>query len=86
MTAISPTASREEELEEATKSFLKDSKRERTYGRRVATWLKDRFPRWYMGKDETSRDIDDGPSLEKAWAFYEHVTLQRHIVEETRGL
>ena len=90
--------------------FLKDDKRDMTFGRRIALCLMDKS--WYnprakvtdlsendlkVGEVQLQRaesssasnpKIDDfdatmsntSPSLEKAWAYFEHVALYRYIV------
>jgi hypothetical protein len=65
-----------------------------TFGRRIARYLMKRY-KWYnpqLGTRKEEPPADDGnnknnnknaaPSLDKAWAYFEHVTLQRYIVEE----
>ena len=57
--------------------FLQDDPRKMTWGRRIALYMASNF-KWYnpyLGQEK-------GPSLAKAWAFFEHVTLQRYIVPE----
>jgi hypothetical protein len=81
--------------------FLKDDKKEMTWGRRMALGLMDK--KWYNPRagmeyedpkelhsphstQSASGDFDrkmlQKPSLEKAWAYFEHVALYRHIAEE----
>jgi Calcium-dependent channel, 7TM region, putative phosphate len=70
--AIATTGLTDEKLEEATRRFVHDDPGEMTYSRRFALW-------WNGIEGEST---EGGPSLAKAWAFYDHVTLQRYIVEE----
>ena len=57
--------------------FLNDPIEHQTYGRRIARWLAQHYPIYYGIVPNP-----DKPSLDKAWAFFEHVTLQRYIVDE----
>jgi hypothetical protein len=105
-----PGASRSFLFREASQKggidFLKDDKKEMTWGRRMALGLMDK--KWYnpsAGRedgDEDAKELDSPgsphstqsalgdfdrrksqkPSLEKAWAYFEHVALYRYIVEE----
>jgi hypothetical protein len=74
--------------------FLKDNPSEMTYGRRIARGLMNK--KWYnprAGQPEpiernhsahkTDPEITEihQPSLNKAWAYFEHVALPRHFVE-----
>lgn len=64
--------------------FLQDKPGDMTYGRRLALYLASRF-KWYnpyLG-EETTENGQEPPSLAKAWAYFEHVTLDRHVVHES---
>jgi hypothetical protein len=81
--------------------FLRDDKKEMTFGRRIAlslinmTWynpnaaVKDEAPE-ALGSPASAtsahgdfeRSLSQKPSLEKAWAYFEHVALYRYILEE----
>ncbi|CAB9527143.1 protease (Partial), partial [Seminavis robusta] len=73
----------EEGIEATPRAFLaqslvfRDSPEDMTYGRRVALWLNERFPGFYGPESGPN-----APSLAKAWAFFEHVTLERYIVQD----
>jgi hypothetical protein len=70
--------------------FLQDKEKEMTWGRWIALKLMDKS--WYYPKAEVSENIekkdpdvveqDQQPSLEKAWAYFEHVALERYIVQD----
>ena len=69
--------------------FLQDSETEMTWGRRIALRLMKN--EWYYpkpqeeeGSETPSSDDDEGqkPSLARAWAYFEHVALERYIVQE----
>jgi hypothetical protein len=100
-----PGASRSFPFREASQKggidFLKDDKKEMTWGRRLALGLMDK--KWYNPRagmeDEDAKELDSPhstqsalgdfdrnmsqkPSLEKAWAYFEHVALYRYIEEE----
>lgn len=69
--------------------FLKDSKKEMTFSRRIALSLI-KYD-WYNPNNKTkdtekSSEEEYGypPSLAKAWAYFEHFTLRRYITEEDR--
>jgi hypothetical protein len=71
----------------STIDFLQDPPQEMTNGRRIALWLAQKFPRIYYPAStqqkknkETNGAETEPPSLEKAWAFFEHVTLQRYLI------
>jgi len=66
-----------------------DYPHEITYARRIARALSDRYD-WYdpqssrarrdaKEKDESKSQIEHRPSLDAAWAFFEHVALPRYI-------
>lgn len=59
--------------------FYKDDPSDMTWGRRLAHFLS-QF-RWYYNPTED----DGGPSLDAAWAYFEHITLARYIVPTSRG-
>jgi hypothetical protein len=74
--------------------FLKDNPSEMTVGRRIARGLMDK--KWYnpragqpeppershsAGKTDPEITEIHQPSLNKAWAYFEHVALSRHFVE-----
>ena len=70
--------------------FLKDKPEEMTRSRRLALRLMKQ--KWYnphVDNPDVSTRSKDGsisslaPSLERAWAFFEHVTLMRHIASPT---
>ena len=72
--------------------FLKDRKPLMTFGRRIALFLSERYE-WYnpyLGKttQQADSDVDDPtsaapiPSIAKAWAFFDHVTLSRYEIDE----
>jgi len=73
--------------------FLQDPPRHMTMGRRIALWLARTYPSLYdpngtADKDPQHEDhvhTDQKPSLEIAWAFFEHVTLARYIVREKQS-
>jgi hypothetical protein len=78
-----------EEEEVVQIDFLQDKEREMTWGRRIALKLMNQS--WYYPKAEASENIEkkqpdvveeDQPSLEKAWAYFEHVALERYIVKD----
>jgi hypothetical protein len=104
-----PGASRSFLFREASQEggidFLKDDKKEMTWGRRMALGLMDK--KWYnprAGREDEyedanakelelnsptqsavgdfDRNMSQKPSLEKAWAYFEHVALYRYIAEE----
>lgn len=61
--------------------FLQDPPETMTKGRKLALRLMDK--KWYnpaAGRDKS--DDEDAPSLEKAWAYFEHVTLYRYIYND----
>ncbi len=63
--------------------FLKDRPEHMTYGRRIALSMASKFA-WYnphLGK-ANGPDGQELPSLAKAWAYFEHVTLERYVVED----
>lgn len=63
--------------------FLKDDPHETTWGRRIALYMGSKF-KWYnpyLGKEKGLNGMEP-PSLPKAWAFFEHVTLERYIVSD----
>jgi hypothetical protein len=68
----------EREPERNRLDFVFDPPEEMTFGRRLAMWLNQNYSGLYGPIPSP-----DAPSLEKAWAFYEHVTLQRYVVEKT---
>lgn len=67
--------------------FLKDPKREMTYGRKL--FLKLQHKSWYNPRSKLYEAYDDieghatanFPSLHKAWAYFEHVVLTRYVIE-----
>jgi hypothetical protein len=66
--------------DEILQNFLKeDDNAEITWSRRFGVWMS-QFD-WYFPK-ATHRNNPNPPSLVKAWAYYEHVTLPRRIVGE----
>jgi len=74
-------------------AFLDDPPEQMTRGRKIALKLMDK--KWYnplVDEDKTASvkeadpecanvDTCDGPNLQKAWAYFEHVTLSRYVVE-----
>ena len=59
--------------------FYNDDPSGMTWGRRLAHFLS-QF-RWYYNPS-----LDhDGPSLDAAWAYFEHVTLARYVVPSSRS-
>jgi hypothetical protein len=64
--------------DEILQNFLKeDDNSEITWSRRFAVWMSQY--EWYFPKQQNN---PNPPSLSKAWAYYEHVTLPRRIVGE----
>ena len=59
-------------------SFYQDDPSDMTWGRRIARHLS-RF-RWYSPRSGTN---NSPPSLDAAWAYFEHVTLPRRFVSST---
>jgi hypothetical protein len=74
--------------------FLKDNPSEMTFGRRIARGLMNK--KWYNPRagqpeppkrnhaaGETDPQITEmqQPSLNKAWAYFEHVAMSRHFIE-----
>eukprot|EP00934_Nitzschia_sp_Nitz4_P002286 Nitzschia sp. Nitz4//scaffold23_size168460//33505//37330//NITZ4_002208-RA/size168460-snap-gene-0.152-mRNA-1//-1//CDS//3329543602//2286//frame0 len=71
--------------------FLKDPPNQMTLGRKIALRLQ--YKKWYNPRagldsyqpaDEENGDLGSNfnfPSLAKAWAYFEHVTLTRYVVE-----
>jgi hypothetical protein len=70
--------------------FLNEKKGDQTLSRRIAVYLSQRYA-WYNPQlaeeqqegpadegDGNDNDNDNKPSIEKAWAFFEHVTLNRY--------
>ena len=73
-------------FEEGQVNFLEDRPATQTYGRRIALYMADKY-KWYnpwLGVDK-DKDGNPKPSLERAWAFFEHVTLPRYIAEGPSG-
>ena len=67
--------------------FLKDKPEHMTFGRRIALYLAAKST-WYnphLGKTHGPKG-EELPSLAKAWAYFEHVTLERYIVEDRTRL
>ena len=72
--------------------FLQDPPKEQTYSRQIATWLCQNYPFVYGLPSKTSSssssstrnnntpNASNSPSIEKAWAFFEHVTLERYMI------
>jgi hypothetical protein len=64
-------------------NFLNDRERHMTYGRQIALWLS-RFSAWYnpqlVAVAQEEEEEEEKPSLAKAWAFFEHVTLPRYVL------
>ena len=89
---------RVEEPQEAPKSlmpsnneidFLKDDPSEMTWGRRIALYMASNFSSYnpYLNqKQKAGKRKKKKPSLAKAWAFFEHVTLERYVVEEEEAI
>mmetsp|Transcript_40564 Transcript_40564/g.62421 ORF Transcript_40564/g.62421 Transcript_40564/m.62421 type:complete len:1082 (-) Transcript_40564:80-3325(-) len=76
--------------------FLQDKIGHMTYSRRIALYLGGKYS-WYNPQLAESEEQQEGPAVEKpsiakAWAFFEHVTLNRYEVPQdhqsvsTRGL
>jgi hypothetical protein len=69
--------------------FLQDKIGHMTYGRRIALYLGNKYA-WYNpqlaeSKEEQKQEgpaTDEKPSIARAWAFFEHVTLNRYEVPE----
>ena len=66
--------------------FLKDDPHEMTWGRRIALYMASRFS-WYnpylnQQQGNSKKKKKNTPSLAKAWAYFEHVTLERHHVND----
>ncbi|CAJ1969146.1 unnamed protein product [Cylindrotheca closterium] len=99
-TPLHPSASDSnlEDIPEPQIDFLEDDEKEMTMGRRLALKFMDKS--WYnpQAKDKTStrydldvpnrmRSEDLGPpSLEKAWAYFEHFSLNRYISDDSAGI
>jgi len=68
-----------EEVQEDQKGvdLLRDPLDERTYGRRIASWFARHYPTLYGLTPSPYK-----PSVETAWIFFEHTTLERYIVDE----
>lgn len=65
----------------ASSKFLADPIEDRTYARRIASWLNENG---FVGPE--SSPSPNVPSLDKAWVFFEHVTLPRYLVDSnSRG-
>lgn len=68
-----------------TIDFLQDPPEEQTYSRQLATWLCQNYPAVY-GLPSTNYSSNNStastqsPSFAKAWAFFEHVTLERYML------
>ena len=65
--------------------FLEDDEADMTWGRRIALKLMNHS--WYYPQqEETGKsegfDEQEKPSLEKAWAYFEHVALERYMVND----
>lgn len=65
--------------------FLQDKPGHQTWGRRLATYLSDY--KWYNPYVDKEEDATDEygrpiPSIAKAWAFFEHVTLERYVISD----
>lgn len=79
-----PTASQaarltEDEIDAMMEAFAKeDDYRTKTWSRRLVEQYLSKFA-WYFPR----KDIRGAPSLSKAYAYYEHVTLPRHFVDDT---
>ena len=76
------------DFEDGQVNFLKDRPSIQTYGRRLAIYLASRYTwynPWLDDASDGSQGVDERPSLERAWAFFEHVTLPRYIVERDDG-
>ena len=63
--------------------FLQDDTAQMTFGRRVAMYLM-QHSQWYNPRllQDEEEDDNGAPSLAKAWAYFEHVTLQRYIDDD----
>eukprot|EP00934_Nitzschia_sp_Nitz4_P005694 Nitzschia sp. Nitz4//scaffold351_size16537//12557//15992//NITZ4_008854-RA/size16537-augustus-gene-0.2-mRNA-1//1//CDS//3329548890//5684//frame0 len=63
--------------------FLKDLPTHQTWGRRIAMFMASRFE-WYNPYLLTRTQPGEAPppSLAKAWAYFEHVTLERYVVPD----
>lgn len=59
--------------------FLQDDPNSMTWGRRIALYMASNFA-WYNPCLNNQEDEGNKPSLAKAWAYFEHVTLERHHV------
>ena len=77
------------EDDEDSIDFLQDKFGHMTYGRRLALYLGSKYT-WYnpklkeeKGNENDSNDGNDNrPSIEKAWAYFEHVTLERYEIPD----
>jgi len=66
------------------RNFLMDDPQTMTFGRKIALYCMKHY-KWYnhrLGEeDDDEADMDRGetskPSIEKAWEYFEHVSLQR---------
>lgn len=61
--------------------FLQDDPNSMTWGRRIALYMASNFA-WYNPYLHNQEDEGSKPSLAKAWAYFEHVTLERHHVND----
>ena len=61
--------------------FLQDKFGHMTYGRRLALYLGSKYT-WYNPKLKENESDNDRPSIEKAWAYFEHVTLERYEIPD----
>ena len=84
---MSPTALHRASDEDRGKiNFLEDDKSEMTLGRRIALKLMQKS--WYFPNKKEPQGVEsndepyDWPSLERAWAYFEHVALERYIVKD----
>jgi hypothetical protein len=63
----------------------KDLPSEMTWGRRIALYLASRYS-WYnpalLSSSNDQQGSETSPSLSKAWALFEHVTLERYLVSD----
>ena len=60
-----------------------DNVKDMTFGRRVARYLSQY--EWYNPRQQRGHH-PDAPSIDRAWEFFEHVTLPRHFKPDERSI